>query len=309
VTPIGLHEPCIDDVCSTHVLKRDATGAFSVVGRQLYMSAINDNGMLAGCMLPDPTAPELRRVAEAAIMHPDGSVDVLPHPPGENASCITRITNGGTVLVQSWQVDGAESQYVVMNGQTFPVTIATPELGAPVTSMSINDLNDQGELAGTFNTYCSLADRAFRHDVLTQATALLEPATGDPLSYGSAIDEQGNVLGYSYVDHGQQRIGAWNSDGEFATLFSAQFPATSPQLDWNEDGLVVASRSDDGRTYVIAEPGVRFELSTLLADGAAPPALNVFDMNERGDFLGDSRQNGKRYLLRRLEDEPVTPVR
>lgn len=88
-----------------------------------------------------------------------------------------------------------------------------------------------------------------------------------------------------------EHIGTWNEASVFTTLFTegtAEFPTQSGQLTSNQQGLVMLSRTTDERTYLIAEPGVRVDVATLVDSCDVPSRLAVLSMNERGDFLAFS---------------------
>ena len=82
-----------------------------------------------------------------------------------------------------------------------------------------------------------------------------------------AINQQGEVLGYSFIFNAIERIGKWNRKGKFETLFTQgtpEVPTISNDLMWNEDELVVVSSdarsehvpdSEAGRAREPAGPG------------------------------------------------------
>jgi hypothetical protein len=152
-------------------------------------------------------------------------------------------------------------------------------------------VNDRAELAGTFAADGAAGQRAFRYDARTGERAPLAGMDCDLTTRAFGIDQQGNVLGYSFSAGSEEHIGIWNEANAFSTLFTegtAEFPTRSSQLTWNEDGLVFVSRTTDERTYLIPKPGVRIDLATLVDTCNAPGRLVVLSVNERGDFLAFS---------------------
>ena len=127
-------------------------------------------------------------------------------------------------------------------------------------------LYDRGEIAGT--TGVNIVDDAlgFRFDPRTHDTTLLYPIDGDPLAWAQGINQSGDVLGYSFVNNGQERIGVWDRQGKFEVYFTegnAQFPTISNHVLFNEQDLIVITWNSDNTSYLVPEPGVRLDLADL----------------------------------------------
>ena len=284
----GLAPRCTEVTCDFDLFKLDRELEFSLVAPGFLPAEVNGQGDVGGCVITDL---ELF-TTQAAIVHANGSIEVLPALPGEVSSCIQQLSDNETAVVSSFDAGYVETLYVVRNGHTFPFTVEGAQ---------IRDVNDQGVVAGIVSTVDG--DRAFRFDARAQTTEILAPVPPDPNSWGLALNRRSEVLGYSFIFSETERIGKWNRDGEFETYFvegTPEFPTVSNELIWNEAGLIVVSLTTDANTYLIPKPGVRVNLQDLVVDGAVvPPALVAFDINERGDFVAASLEDGSTQLYRR----------
>jgi len=146
------------------------------------------------------------------------------------------------------------------------------------------DVNAQGLVSGTIN-----GSRAFRHDPRTGETTILDPLPSEDNSWGLGIDSSGNVLGYSFIWGGRERIGYWDLGGTFHEWFVEgipEVPTLSNALRWNEAGLIVITFSfSDPNSYIVPRPGVRLRLRDITT-GPLPDFTNIVDVNDRGDLLG-----------------------
>ena len=86
------------------------------------------------------------------------------------------------------------------------------------------------------------------------------------------INSRGQVLGYSFVCAGVERVGVWNRRGEFKSFFvegTEEFPTVSNKLLFNNDNLIVitsVSRPDSEaftNSYLVPRPGVRLNVADL----------------------------------------------
>jgi hypothetical protein len=273
----GLALDCDDEfiVCAFDALKLGLDGNLSLVAEDFSVSDVNDHGDLGGCAVDPET-----QIAQAAIAHPNGNIELIPRLPGEFASCVLLLSDAETALVQSFDAEGVETYSVFRNGNVYPVALPA--------SANLRDINDKGLLAGIVST--ANGDRAFRFDSQAQTLALLEPVAGDPDSWGLGLNHQGEVLGYSFFFSAQERIGKWNKQGEFQTSFiegTPEFPTVSNQLIWNKHEFIVVSDTNDGNTYVIPQPGVRLDVAGLV-DGAVVPPLFAYSIDSAGDFLAQT---------------------
>jgi hypothetical protein len=124
----------------------------------------------------------------------------------------------------------------------------------------------------------------------------------DPHSWGQALNRHGEVLGYSFIFDGIERIGKWDRRDRFQVSFiegTPEFPTISNRLIWNEAGLIVISFTDDGNTYLVPTPGTRLNLADLVVGAAAPGSLVALQINKAGDFQATSAADGSFVLLLR----------
>ena len=134
---------------------------------------------------------------------------------------------------------------------------------------------------------------------------ILDPLPTEPLSWGQAINTRGDVLGYSFVPGGRERIGYWR-DTTFVTSFvegTPQYPTVSNRLLWNEVGLIVITRTNDLKSYIVPKPGVRLNLADLTT-GPLPVWTDIEDVNNLGDLLGAGGPSGSSrhtFLLERTD--------
>jgi hypothetical protein len=273
----GVGIDCDDEfvVCAFDALKLGLDGNFTLVVEDFSISDVNDHGDLGGCSVDPET-----QIAQAAIAHPNGHVELIPRLAGELASCVVLLSDAETAIVQSFDAEGVQTDYVFRNGSVYPVALPA--------SANLRDINDKGLLAGILST--ASGDRAFRFDSQSQTLTLLEPVAGDPDSWGLGLNHQGEVLGYSFFFSAQERIGKWDKQGQFQTFFiegTPAFPTVSNQLIWNKHEFIVVSDTNDGNTYVIPSPGVRLNVADLV-DGAVVPPLFAYSVDSDGSFLAQT---------------------
>ena len=263
--------------CQFDLLKRRTDGTFVTVQENFSPSEVNGNGDVGGCTV-DESNPFF---GQAAIIRANGQVDLIPKLPGEVTSCVIQLSDNRAVVVTSLDETYTATTYVLDRNRSTPFTVV---------DASIRDLNNDGQIAGIISTDLE-AQRAFRFDSRTQTTTILDPVSPDPHSWGMAINNQGEVLGYSFIFNGVERIGKWTRKGTFETLFTEgtpELPTISNELMWNEDELVVVSDTLDLNTYLIPRPGVRVNLQDLVGDATVPTTLIGLDINKGGDFLAFS---------------------
>jgi hypothetical protein len=116
--------------------------------------------------------------------------------------------------------------------------------------------------------------RGFRFDAHDGDAAILNPYPGDPtetLAWGQAINERGDVLGYSFtvgVTPYHERIGVWERNGIFDTYF-VESDVNSSKLLFNDDNLIVITLQNGPpphHSYIVPRPGVRLNLADLVVN-------------------------------------------
>ena len=236
--------------------------------------AANETGVVGGSIVTDPDT----HIEQAALFH-GTNVQLIPRLPNEQSSRVLKLSDTGIALVESVDATGRTSFYLLMFGRTVPLNLGT------VQPRDL-DVSNTGLVSGTTGGI-SNNDRAFRFRPPSGPQQILDPLPTEPLSWGQAINTRGDVLGYSFVSGGRERIGYWR-DTTFVTSFvqgTPQYPTISNQLLWNEVGLIVITRTNDLKSYIVPKPGIRLNLADLTA-GPLPLWTEMRDVNNLGDVLG-----------------------
>jgi hypothetical protein len=144
--------------------------------------------------------------------------------------------------------------------------------------------------------------------VLIRATAARRSSIlfpGDPtetLAWGQAINQAGNVLGYSFVlgSPYHERIGVWGPNDVFYTYFVEN--DVSSRLLFNDNNLIVITVIVSSHmSYVVPQPGLRLNLADLVVNlPAGQDLFSITDLNNHGDMIGTSSTPAN-FLLQRLE--------
>ena len=218
-------------------------------------------------------------------------MELIPRLPGEITSWVTALNDPGMALVLSFDVSASADRCAI------PITAKlTPlDFGPNITDPFFLHINNQGIISGT--TFQSLTSqfRGFRFDYRTGKTTLLDPLPTEPNSWDLGINNRGDVLGYSFISGGLERIGVWDKKGEFNTYFvegTPEFPTVSNSLLFNDNNLIVITEvtiPDRGNSYLVPKPGVRLNLADLVEN--LPSGQNVayiLDMNNPGNMIGFS---------------------
>jgi hypothetical protein len=288
---IGQAFDCNEDftVCSQSVLKRESDGRFTVLAENFFANDVNSRGDAGGCTFDPVTF-----LGQAGIVRVNGALELIPPLPGEMSSCVSKLSDSGVAFVTSTDPNFVASVYVFDHGKIRPF---------PVLNVTVEDINDRAQVAGTQGDPPD--NRAYRFDARTQTTTILQPVPPDPVSFGLAINRQGEVLGFSFDFDGiVQRTGKWNRRNEFETSLiggsgNPAFPTIINSVTWNEQGLIVASATSDGNTYLIPSPGVRLNLADLVKNGPAPSPLQVLAVNDHADLVAASLADGSAFLFLR----------
>jgi len=265
-----------DEACNPSVVVY-RQGRIDVLHDGVAYSA-NDRGTVGGSVITDAD----NFVEQAALFDNDGSVQLLPRRAGEYTSHVRKVTNSGIALVESVAAGTyASSFYLYMPWQaTIPLNLG-PD---PVYQITVNDW---GTIAATASFLGPNNDRAFRFNPFTERKTWLAPILGDYESWSQGINNRGDVLGYSFVGGGVERIGSWDGD-KFEVAFvegTPQVPTISNKLLWNEAGLIVITSSfNDQNSYIVPRPGVRKNLAQL--SDHLDSWTNIVGLNERGDIVG-----------------------
>ena len=238
---------------------------------------VNRAGVVGGGVVVDPVLG--RR--QAALFTDDG-VELVPPLPHEVDSVVISLSDSGIALVETLNEDLVVVHALYRGGERTALDFGE---GA----VSFLDVNDGRLVSGALSA--GGPSRAFRHDPATGTTNMLEPLSSEPESWGQAIDDQGRVLGYSFVPGERERIGFWDAGGTFHEWFvegTPEVPTVSNRLLWNAAGLIVitdARRASDS-SYIVPRPGVRLDLADITTGGTLPPKTLIHAVNDRGDLIG-----------------------
>lgn len=242
-----------------------------ILHQHALFSDANDHGVIGGSVV---NADFIRQAA----LFDDGAVKLIPRMQGEVDSQVMRITNSGIALVQ-W-FNEKENYYLYKDGKVTAVDFGDRQV-------AFLDINEEGVIAGTFLNTGS--GRAFRLNPFSRKLTQLNPLSTEPKSWGQAINDRGDVLGYSFISGGLERIGVWKGD-VFSTYFvegTPQFPTISNFLLWNKAGLIVITNTSerDLNSYLVPKPGIRLNLADLV-DTTFPRWTLISSINKHGDMVG-----------------------
>jgi hypothetical protein len=264
-----------------------------------FAATANNRRTVGGAVLSDPDLGTF----QAALFKRD-EVELIPPLPDEIFASVSLLTDSRIALVESIDSNGNLSRYLTKRGHVTPLNFGSD-------FADLLDINNRGTISGSFR-FREDGGRAFRYDPFSGRLTILDPLPTEPESWGLAINKRGDVLGYSFVGGGLERIGVWRGT-RFHTYFvegTPEFPTVSNSLLWNERGLIVitdASRpAGDLNSYLVPRPGVRLNLADL-TDRPLPAWTNILDINERGDLIGvggaQRSEMSSRFLLRRVDGE------
>jgi hypothetical protein len=262
-----------DVTCDTTIsVYRD--GKSTLLHRGIGYS-VNELGVVGGSVMTDPD-----NFIEQAALFTGSAVQLIPRLPNERTSHVVKVTDTGIALVESTDTTFKTAYYLRMTGRSIPLSLGS----APVADVTVNNA---GVVAGTTQAIGE-NDRAFRFQPPSGPKQILNPLPTEPDSWAQAINGRGDVLGYSFVGGGLERIGFWRGT-TFVTSFvegTPQYPTVSNHLLWNEAGLIViTSDRREGKSYIVPRPGVRLNLADLTTT-ALPAFTRMVDVNEIGDVLG-----------------------
>jgi hypothetical protein len=247
----------------------------------------NQGGTIGGSVLTDPE----NFFGQAALFR-GNEVELIPRLSGEIDSFVLQINDSGMALVFSVDENFNGTIALYDKGEVTPL-----DFGPDIPSPFFLRMNNHGIISGTTSIE-GLGDRGFRFDPRTGLATLLHPLPTEPDSRAMGINNRGDVLGYSFVFSGIERIGVWDKEGVFHTYFvegTPEFPTISNDLKFNDNNLIVITQvtspaSERGNSYLVPSPGVRLNLADLVAD--MPPEHGslgfVGAINNHGNIIGFS---------------------
>lgn len=263
---------------------------------------INIRGNIGGGVIIDAD----NSFTQAAIFSTKG-LELIPPMLGEITSNVIALNDKNAALVDF--TDAVGSRFALYSKGKSTVI----DFGQRVTTPSLLGLNNKGVISGTSGTLF-VNEKAFRFDPRSGFLELLEPLATEPFSRGLGINNQGNVLGYSFIPGSLERVGLWDRFGKFKTYFvegTPEFPTVSNQLVFNDKNQIVISRignpssERNNVSYLVPKPGVRLNIADLVIN--LPPERKisiVWDINNHGDMIATDVFFGT-FLLQRLEDNEI----
>jgi len=145
---------------------------------------LNDAGAVVGWFYRPP-----HKLEAACIWWPDGSIEVLPQPPGLDRSYANAINNSNVVVGTIFLTGGYSYPFIWKDG-----TMTLIEYPEPFMNGSAVAITDSGVVTGVIGAENSNG-RAYRWR--DGELALLEPIGGHAVSTGRGVNEQGWIVGDS----------------------------------------------------------------------------------------------------------------
>lgn len=272
---------------------------------------LNESGVIGGSVIIDAE----NFFTQAALFRRTGRVELIPPLPDEVSSEVIALNDKNTALVRSFDRSFNSRIVLYKNGKS-SVLDFEPGIYNP----DFLKINNQEIISGTgtvtsAGNFCNDA-KAFRYKLKNDNLQVLEPLPTENLAWGLGINEEGNVLGYSFICGGLERIGIWDRTGHFNTYFvegTPDFPTVSNRLVFNERNQIaiseVSSPASDrlAVSYLVPRKGVRLNIKDLIVNQNDLPADAKFgsirDINNHGDMVGfDYFGFGGNFLLHRLGD-------
>lgn len=248
------------------------------------VNSANARGTLGGGVVTDSE----NLFTQAALFY-DNKIHLIPRLPGEISSQVILLNDRGVAMIFSLDENFNFELALYKNGQLIPL-----DFGPNVQSPFFLSMNNKGIISGT--TFIDgVGYRGFRHDPRENQTTMLEPLPTEPDAWAMGINNRGDVLGYSFVFGGIERIGVWNAKGKFKAHFvegTPEFPTISNNIAFNDNNLIVISQvsnppSERRRIYLVPKPGVRLNLDDFLSDvPSGHDPYYVSAINNRGSMIG-----------------------
>lgn len=268
------------------------------------VSRANASGTLGGFIFTD-----FENFFTQAALFYDNEIHLIPRLPGEISSQVILLNDPGVVMISSLDENFNERLALYENGQAILL-----DLGPNIPSPSRVSMNNKGIISGT--TFIDgVGYRGFRHDPHKNQTTMLEPLPTEPDAWAMGINNRGDVLGYSFVGGGLERIGVWDEKGKFHTYFvegTPEFPTVSNVIlfnDRNEILITFVTRplTEFRNSYLVPRPGVRLNLADLVTGESADLGLFPLAINNHGNILGFAGLNffsrSEFFLLERISQK------
>jgi probable HAF family extracellular repeat protein len=230
-------------------------------GYNSYATAANNRGQIVGWAengVHDSSCNPLFQVLQfrAVIWEPNGEMRELPPLPGDSTSAATAINDRGQVVGISGAcgvaVGDVSAAHAVIWDNGVPTRI--DDFGGH-TWNTPNAINNDGVVVGSSLPADKEGTRFFRAFVWTKegGTRMLDQIEGDVRSSASAINDAGQIVGFSRTPGAVLRAVIWeNADAEVKNLNDLTAPG-SPYLriagDINNAGRIIGN-TGDGRGFL-----------------------------------------------------------
>uniref|UniRef100_UPI003F497341 hypothetical protein n=1 Tax=Cupriavidus yeoncheonensis TaxID=1462994 RepID=UPI003F497341 len=271
------------DAVGTFYIATLVNGQTAITQTNAGIFGSNRSGTLPGFIFTDP----VNFIQQAALFR-GNAVELIPPEPGEFSSIAIAINDKDEALVISYDTNFVGTLFLYAAGKKNLIDIGFDVNGFDVLFMfGIN--NDR------IMTYVR-ADVAHKLDLRTMKDTALPPLPGDNTTWAIAINNRGDVLGYSFTPAATERIGVWHPNNRFEVYFTEGTPAIptiSNYLAFNEDDKIVISLVSDppeeiGNLYFLPRPGVRLNMADFTSGQPADAGNFSFvpAINARGDIVG-----------------------
>lgn len=251
-----------------------------------WPNAANNRGVVGGLVIQDWE----NYWGQAALFTEQGT-RLIPRMPGEIHSEVLAINDRGTVLMYWADQDWNMTVGLYKNEQHIPLDFG-PTIPVVISPLWINN----NDIIAGITHINGLGDRGFKFDTRTKQATILAPQPTEPDSWAVDINNHDEVLGYSFVTDGIERIGIWDRHNRFKTYFvegTPEYPTISNNLEFNDNNLIVISSisspvEERFHSYLVPKPGVRIDLESIVKnkpDGTAG-ITSIMQMNDRGDMIG-----------------------
>ncbi|HKR38505.1 MAG TPA: hypothetical protein VJU59_02310 [Paraburkholderia sp.] len=215
-----------------------------------YPYAVSQSGIVGGAVVTDP----VNGYTQSAIFR-GNSVELIPRGPGELASEVFAINDAGTAVISVVDVNFNFYFNTYSKGNLRRLVLAN---NFPV--VTVTGINNAGVLVGF--AYAPDNETGFSYDFNRGTTTLLLPVPAEPYSWAMGINDEGDIVGYSWGN--VERVGIWpHNGGGFVQYFAEgtpQYPTVSYNLLINARGLIVITATSDGQSYLVPAVGVRLPL-------------------------------------------------
>lgn len=264
--------------------------------------AANERGTMGGGVSIDPEIGK-----EQAALFKGSRVKLIKAQPGEFTSLVSEVNDSGTSLVISLDSSFNRTYLKYRHNHSTPL-----DFGPTVTNPFSVHINNQEIISGTQGISPFDGATGFRFNMRTGETTLLPPLPTEPLAWAVDINNHGQVLGYSFVAGGFERIGIWDRRGKFKTYFVEgipEVPTISNSLLFNDNNLIVITNVSSPESesfknsYLVPKPGIRLNLANLVQN--LPDGLylgSIRDLNDPGDMIGSDIIGGWGFLLKRVKN-------